>query len=174
MNLFRSANTSTQAALEQRFQSQLSQEVLVSQKLRAAVLFGMFAAALLFLFGGEFVVRQVFGEGFFPGPVMPFSVVMMVVQLLMWLYIARAIRREATIASWVWYLRSVVEITLVTLMFLILRLNYESPTHVLSAPAILVYALFITLSTLRLSSKFALFVGVLAAVEYLAISLFIK
>ncbi|MDP6037089.1 MAG: ATP-binding protein [Candidatus Latescibacteria bacterium] len=173
MNLFRSSSLSDLATLEQRFQSQLSHEILVSQKLRATVLFGMFAVALLFLFGGEFVVRQIFGADYFPGPVVPFSVVMMVVQLFMWLYIARAIRDEATIPSWVWYLRSLAEITLVTMIFLILRLNYESPTHVLSAPAILVYALFITLSTLRLSSVFALFVGVLAAVQYLAISLFI-
>ena len=151
----------------------LSHEVLESQKLRAAVLFGMFAVALVFLFGGEFVSRQVLGEPFFPGPVLPFSVVMMVVQLALWLFIRRAIAREATIPSWVWYFRSMIELLLVTLMFLILRLNYESPTHVLSAPAILVYALFITLSTLRLSSRFALFVGILASAQYLAISIFI-
>lgn len=170
MNLFRSSDT---IPITQAYQAEFAREILVSQKLRASVLMGLFGFGLCVLLLGQFVFQVILDEAFFPGPIMPFSVVMIVFQLGVWQYAAWAIRKERVVASWVWYVVAALEITLVTMMFLILRFNYASPTYVLSAPAILGYALFITLSTLRLSERYALFVGTVAALQYLGISLLI-
>lgn len=170
MNLFRSSGT---APVAQIFQAEFAREVLLSQKLRASVLVGLFGVGLLFLLIAHVVFETILEEAFFPGPVMPFCVVMMVFQLGLRFGISGVMKQEKTISNWVWYVSAGFEVTLVTLMFLILRFNYASPTYVLSAPAILVYALFITLATLRLDGRFALFVGGLASMQYLAISILI-
>ncbi len=63
------------------------------------------------------------------------------------------------------------EITLLTFL-LIFIVEYSNETVILQSPATLTYFIFIVLSTLRLSFKLSLFTGTLAAIEFVAISVY--
>lgn len=69
------------------------------------------------------------------------------------------------------YLNAFSEITLLTVLFIFI-VEYSGQTVILQAPATLTYFLFIVLSTLRLDFKLSVFTGGLAAVEYIAVSVY--
>lgn len=69
------------------------------------------------------------------------------------------------------YLNTFSEITLLTALFIFI-IEYSGQTVILQTPATLTYFLFIVLSTLRLDFKLSVFTGGLAAVEYIAVSVY--
>lgn len=69
------------------------------------------------------------------------------------------------------YFNAFSEITLLSLL-LIFVVEYTKQTTILQTPATLTYFVFIVLSTLRLSFKLSVFTGMLAAVEFVAISVY--
>jgi adenylate cyclase len=69
------------------------------------------------------------------------------------------------------YLNAFSEITLLTLLFVFI-VEYSGQTVILISPATLTYFLFIVLSTLRLNFRLSVFTGALAAVEFVAVSVY--
>jgi len=69
------------------------------------------------------------------------------------------------------YINSFIEISVPSAAILILT-NYVDPVAALVSPALLLYFLFIILSTLELDPKFSVITGLFAAIQYAALSLF--
>jgi serine phosphatase RsbU (regulator of sigma subunit) len=85
--------------------------------------------------------------------------------------IRRALRRDRDILPVAWMLNVFVESQLPTVaLFLLLANQWLSPSQVLVAPAVMVYFLFIILSTLRLSPSLTVLTGLLSALGYLMVA----
>lgn len=87
--------------------------------------------------------------------------------------IKRHIRRGDTVPAWVWYANACVEITAMSAVIVVTQDAVSNPIYALSTPPLAGYFLFIVLSTLYLDFRISLFTGCLAAIQYLAIALFI-
>ena len=84
-----------------------------------------------------------------------------------------ALRREKDVPQAVWVLNVFLETQIPTLaLFLLIRSRMMNPFEVLVAPAMLVYFIFIILSTLRLSHGLSFLTGLLAAAGYLAVTFY--
>lgn len=84
-----------------------------------------------------------------------------------------ALLREKDVPQAVWMLNVLIETQIPTLaLFLLIRSQLMNPFQVLVAPAMLVYFIFIILSTLRLSRGLSFLTGLLAAAGYLAVTFY--
>jgi serine phosphatase RsbU (regulator of sigma subunit) len=90
--------------------------------------------------------------------------------IMLWA-IRRALRHDRDILPVAWMLNVFVETQLPTVaLFLLLANHWLSPAQVLVAPAVMVYLLFIILSTLRLSPGLTVLSGLLSALGYLMVA----
>ena len=88
--------------------------------------------------------------------------------------IKTALREDETVVPELWVFNIFIESQLPTLaLFVLLLAQWMTPYQVLVAPAIAIYFLFITLSILRLRPGLALFTGLLSALGYLFVSLYV-
>lgn len=88
--------------------------------------------------------------------------------------IKTALRNDETVVPELWVFNIFIESQLPTLALLVLLLaQWMTPYQVLVAPAIAIYFLFITLSTLRLRPGLTLFTGLLSALGYLFVSFYV-
>jgi serine phosphatase RsbU (regulator of sigma subunit) len=82
-------------------------------------------------------------------------------------------KRQQFVPEWFWSLNVLIESQLPTIgLLLLIRGGYLKPDQALVAPAVFLYFLFITLSTLRLSSLVSLLSGTLSAGGYLVVVIF--
>ncbi len=88
--------------------------------------------------------------------------------------IKAALRDDETVVPELWVFNIFIESQLPTLaLFVLLLAQWMTPYQVLVAPAIAIYFLFITLSTLRLRPGLTLFTGFLSALGYLFVSFYV-
>jgi serine phosphatase RsbU (regulator of sigma subunit) len=88
--------------------------------------------------------------------------------------IKSALRYEEGVAPELWVFNVLIESQLPTVaLFVLLLAQWMTPHQVLVAPAIVLYFLFITLSTLRLRPRLTLMTGVLSALGYLFVTLYV-
>lgn len=89
--------------------------------------------------------------------------------------VKRALRHVKDVPPAIWAVNVLVESQLPTLaLFLLLASHWMTPYQVLVAPALLLYFLFIILSTLRLSPSLTFLTGLLSALGYLCITFYIE
>ena len=94
-------------------------------------------------------------------------------EALMLAVVKRAVRMERDVPSAVWVLNVLMESLFPTLGLLVLiESQYLDPYRSLAAPVVLVYFLFIILSTLRLSPVLSVLTGLFSALGYLAVTLY--
>lgn len=87
--------------------------------------------------------------------------------------VKRAIRLDRDVPAAVWVLNVLMESLFPTLgLLLLIESQYIDPYRSLVAPVVLVYLLFIILSTLRLSPMLSVLTGVSSALGYLAVTLY--
>jgi len=85
--------------------------------------------------------------------------------------IRRALKHDKDVSPAAWMLNVFVESQLPTVaLFLLLTNHWLTPSQVLVAPAVMVYFLFIILSTLRLSPSLIVLTGLLSALGYLMVA----
>ncbi|HSE18689.1 MAG TPA: SpoIIE family protein phosphatase [Pyrinomonadaceae bacterium] len=88
--------------------------------------------------------------------------------------IKSALRDDVTVIPELWVFNVLIESQLPTVaLFVLLLTGWMTPYQVLVAPAIAIYFLFITLSTLRLRPSLTVVTGFLSAVGYLVIVLYV-
>lgn len=86
-----------------------------------------------------------------------------------------ALRDDASVLPELWVFNVLIESQLPTVALLVLLLaQWMTPYQVLVAPAIAVYFLFITLSTLRLRPSLTFLTGLLSALGYLFVALLVQ
>ena len=87
--------------------------------------------------------------------------------------IRRALKHDKDVSAAAWMLNVFVESQLPTVaLFLLLTSQWLTPSQVLVAPAVMVYFLFIILSTLRLSPSLTILTGSLSALGYLMVAFY--
>src|SRR5215203_5938634 len=88
--------------------------------------------------------------------------------------VTQALRTNKDIPAVIWAVNVFLESQLPTFgLFLLLTSEWMNPYQVLVAPAVLVYFLIIILSTLRLSPSLTVLTGILSALGYLCVALYI-
>lgn len=164
------ARNTSQPSSVQDFQTQFATEILASLHLRATILCGLSIFGGLALLSGyiSFYIRE---QDFTPGRIVPMVICMVIYQWLIRTYIGRCSQKKIQIPPWAWYINTWVEISLITLMLIMVKPGFQNPILMLSAPPVLVYMIFIALSTLHLDIKIALFAGSITALEYLLLVL---
>jgi serine phosphatase RsbU (regulator of sigma subunit) len=90
-------------------------------------------------------------------------------------HIKSALRDDEAVVPELWVFNVLIESQLPTLaLFMLLLAQWMTPYQVLVAPAIAIYFLFITLSTLRLRPSLTLITGVLSALGYLFATFYVE
>lgn len=159
---------------EERFKDQFATELLHSEQLRVKVLLGLFifgtaysAALWLLALAG---VRPEYSQSG------PSATIVFVLFVLYEAYLLRFLIKKQRLGLRVhpaiWYLNALLEVSIPTIVILGSTLNEELPIMYLSYPIVAVYAIFIVLSTLRLDARLSIFTGVVAAMEFMALSVY--
>lgn len=144
---------------------------LKSESYRIVALLCVLGALLVFV-----IIRGVATENYllFAGQA---AVLALVVahEIVMLRAVRSAIRDETNVLPELWVFNILIESQLPTVALLVLLLaGWMTPSQVLVAPAIAVYFLFITLSTLRLRPSLTFVTGLLSALGYLFVTLFVQ
>lgn len=157
---------------------EFDQEILKSEKLRIEILIVFFITLLIgfilgFIFQPEnfFIQPEQFGKiGHLP--IIYFSLVIGYFTLIR-LRIFKAINRSEKIPKFIRYLNATTEISLPTLSIYFLSLNLPFPEMSLHSPPYQVFYIFIILSVLRLDPRLAVYTGIIAALEYFGLYLYL-
>ena len=156
------------------FEHYLAREIVHSERMRMAILAGLLGAliavfgVLYLLFGKDHLQRFLTPSAF----IYIFSVVALLLcyELAIRHMIGRWLEQGRTVPSALRYLNAFVE-TSVPSLLIVLVARETSPVYVLQSAAGFLYAVFIVLSTLRLDFRLSVFTGLVAAVEYVALSI---
>jgi adenylate cyclase len=158
----------------QDFEAYLGREMVESERLRMAILAGLFAliAILVVVFTWAFRDSPV---PFLPTAEMQARILELMGGLIVYELLARAMlgrmqRRGATPPTVLRYLNALVETSVPSLLILVLTREFQ-PMAVLLGPAVFLYAAFIVLSTLRLDFALSAFTGLVAAAGFGGLSL---
>jgi len=148
------------------FESQLAREMVESERLRMALLAGLFAllAAVLPLFGWLFSGPSTVWIGVaLAAGVVVYELAVRAIQARM---LAHGVFPPRALRFW----NALVETSSPTLLILLLA-RATSADMVIQGPVPFLYGLFIILSTLRLDPWLALFTGAVAAVQFAAVAI---
>ncbi|MDD4107559.1 MAG: adenylate/guanylate cyclase domain-containing protein [Prolixibacteraceae bacterium] len=150
-------------------------EIAGSERLRALILIGMLGLEAIFLMVIYFFYRNqyisLFNTHIAIYAILIFTLLIIIYELVVHYVIGKKMVMFFQHRSVFGYLNAFSEITLLTLLFIFI-IEYSGQTIILQSPATLTYFLFIILSTLRLKFRLSVFTGVLAAVEFVAVSVY--
>jgi serine phosphatase RsbU (regulator of sigma subunit) len=144
---------------------------LKSESYRIIALLCMLGALLIFV-----IARGVATQNYllFAGQAVVLALVV-VHEIVMLRAVRTAIRDDTGVLPELWVFNVLIESQLPTVALLVLLLaGWMTPSQVLVAPAIAIYFLFITLSTLRLRPSLTFATGLLSALGYLFVTFFIQ
>ena len=143
---------------------------LKSESQRVTALLGILVALLIFV-----IVRGVATENYLLLGVQAVMLLLVIAhETVMSRAIKAALRDNDAVKPELWVVNVFVESQLPTLaLFVLLIAGWMSPYPVLVAPAIAIYFLFITLSTLRLSPSLTFTTGLLSALGYLFVTFYV-
>lgn len=149
--------------------------MLESQALRTLALGVTFAATSVFV---VFLIANFYLRYGSAAAQVPMTVFLVVLGVAIYEFgmrhaIKRHIRLGSFVPAWVWYANACVEITAMSALMVFIQGVISNPIYALSMPPLVGYFLFIVLSTLYLDFRLSLFTGSLAAIQYLAIVVFI-
>ncbi len=153
------------------FEAHFAREIVLSERVRMAVLAWLLAALIVFLG----VMYLVFHDNYVAHFATPRGIrrtLWILLGLLCYELAARAMlawwQRRGGVPEPLRYLNAFVEASVPSILILVVAQETD-PTYVLQSAASLLYAVFIVLSTLRLDFRLSLFTGAVAAAEYVAL-----
>jgi adenylate cyclase len=155
------------------FEDHLAREIIHSERVRMAILAGLLGALIAFYVLG-YALFRVDNHLRFLTPTV-FLYIIAVTALLLCYEIAirhligRWLRQGRSVPGVLRYLNAFVETSVPSILILLVSREIN-PQYVLQSPLSLLYAVFIVLSTLRLDFRLSVFTGLVAAVEYVALS----
>jgi len=155
------------------FDDHLAREIIHSERMRMAILAGLLGALIAFYGLGYALFRKDHLLRFLTPGV--FLYIIAVIALLFCYELAirhligRWLRRGKRVPGALRYLNAFVETSVPSILILLVsrEINLQ---YVLQSPLSHLYAVFIVLSTLRLDFRLSVFTGLVAAVEYTALS----
>jgi len=153
------------------FEEHFAREIIHSERTRMAVLAGVLAALLAVFALLSVLYQEDYHQLGMRGVFVKAGAAMFALlgyELAVRQVIGRWLREGRRIPEPLRYLNAFVETSFPTLLiFLVAR--HTNPQYVLQGPAVLLYSVFIVLSTLRLDFRLSVFYGAVAAAEYLAL-----
>lgn len=156
-------------------EEQFNLEMFKSERLRSLILIGLLgleAVALIVIYSfykSEYL--QLFESYIAIYAILIFTTILIAYEVLIHFLIGNKSRMFFLNPRVFGFFNAFSEITLLSFL-LIFIVEYSDQTTILQTPATLTYFIFIVLSTLRLSFKLSVFTGTLAAVEFIAISIY--
>ena len=148
-------------------------EIASSERVRSLILIVLLGVEAVLLMVIYFFYRSqylsLFNTHIAIYAILIFTLVIIVYEAFIHFFIGKKMRMFFQHMSIFGYVNSFSEITLLTGLFIFI-VEYSGQTVILQAPATLTYFLFIVLSTLRLNFRLSLFSGALAAIQYVAVS----
>ncbi len=163
------------SASQKTFEQEFDREIMQSEQLRSTAL-AIAASIGALSFVVPWLVFPMEYQRIFAGRlpitwVIAFFGVVIIDQLVVRFTIARAIKTKRKIPHRFRFISAFLETSFPTLGIFILAQIYE-PVYMLSSPATFTYFLFIILASLRLDFGLCIFTGLVAAIEYIAISFY--
>ncbi|MCD6179785.1 MAG: adenylate/guanylate cyclase domain-containing protein [Bacteroidales bacterium] len=158
-------------SVKETFNSEISK----SERLRATILIGLLALEAVFLlviyffYSHEYLL--VFKSNIAIYTILIFTFIIIVYEFLILYLVKKTPGRFSLHSRFFSFFNSFSEISLLTLLLVVIVENLDQTT-ILQAPASLTYFIFIVLSTFRLNFKLSVFTGALAAVEFVAVSIY--
>lgn len=157
------------------FNDFLYQEIEKSARLRAIILSGLLAFAgisllLVYLFFAE-EYTNIFKSNIAINALMAYALVIIAFELVVHYLVKKKGALFNLRSKFSTYFTTFLEIALLSVL-LILVVEHSQEFAILQSPAIFTYFILITLSTLHLDFKISVFSGLLAALEYVGISLY--
>ena len=154
------------------FEERFAREIFESERMRMAVL-AVLVGVLIAFFGAMFLAFRDDYQQYFASPRAIRRILFILAGLLCYELVARHVvgqrlRQEKAVPHALRYLNAFVETSVPSLMILVVA-RETNPVHVLQSATILLYGLFIVLSTLRLDFRLSTFTGAVAAIEYTAL-----
>ncbi|HYL88345.1 MAG TPA: adenylate/guanylate cyclase domain-containing protein [Burkholderiales bacterium] len=160
-------------SMSRELEAHLGQEILESERLRMAILAALFALLTLVfplfaaLFHEEY--RVTFASRGMLWTAMTISGALVAYEMLARRLLPIFARRGGTAVVVLRYWNAFLETSVPSLLIWMAGRNVEAQ-FVLGGPAVLLYAVFIVLSTLRLEARISIFTGLVAAAEFAILS----
>ena len=155
------------------FEDHLAREIIHSERMRMAILAGLLGVLIVFyslgyaLFRNSDLLRFLTPAAFIY--IITVIVLLLCYELAMRYLFGRWLRRANGAPVALRYLNAFVETSVPSILILLVSREIN-PLYVLHSPLGLLYAVFIVLATLRLDFRVSAFTGLVAAVEYVALS----
>ena len=153
------------------FEEHFAREIIHSERTRMAVLAGVLAALLAVFALLSALYQEDYHQLGMSGLFVKAGAAMLALlgyELAVRQVIGRWLREGKRIPEPLRYLNAFVETSFPTLLILLFA-RHTNPQYVLQGAAVLLYGVFIVLSTLRLDFRLSVFYGAVAAAEYLAL-----
>jgi adenylate cyclase len=155
------------------FESHLAQEIIRSERQRMAILAALLGVLIAFYGLGYALFRDplmsVLSSAVFSN-IIALLAVLLCYELAVRHLIGRWLERGMAAPGALRYLNAFIETSIPSIAILLIS-REVNPVYVLQSAAGFLYAIFIVLSTLRLDFRLSVFTGVVAAVEYVALSI---
>ena len=155
------------------FEDHLAREILQSERMRLAILAGIFALLTVVFPLFALVFREDYLRNFHSvgmiGYALGVAAALVAYELLMRTILGRQLAAGRTPSPLLRFWNAFIETSVPTVLMLVLG-QYAHAVLVLQGPAAFLYAVFIVLSTLRLDFRLSVFTGLVAAVEFVALS----
>jgi len=150
-------------------------EITKSERLRAIILIGLlgleavFLLLIYFFYSNEYLLM--FKTNIAIYAILIFTFIVIAYELLIHYLLGKRSEWFFFYSRSFSFFNGFSEITLLSLL-LVFIVEYSDQTTILQSPATLTYFIFIVLSTFRLNFKLSVFTGVLAAFEFIGISIY--
>jgi len=155
------------------FEDHLTREILQSERMRMAILAWILALLMILLPLFAFVFHEDylsnFGSMGMVGYAVGVAAALVTYELLVRAILGRLLAAGRMPSPLLRFWNAFIETSTPTAVMLMMG-QYANPVAVLQGPAAFLYAVFIVLSTLRLDFRLSLFTGIVAAVEFVALS----
>ena len=152
--------------------AEMARELLLSLRLRATALSAAMGFGTVFLGTLFAYLHFAPGQGVLPALVPVVTASLAIYEFAVRQFIGRRIAQGRPISPRLWYVNTLIEISVITAVVIATRETLSNPVFALLVPAVAVYFVFIILSTLNLDVKICVFTGLLAALEYLGVVIY--
>lgn len=153
----------------QKFDKEFSKEILLNERFRIYIITAIFLIIVFYLITLLFFYNEIFDQ-YFEGQnplywailILGFFAFRSLIVRKVW---NRWLKKDKKLPEILRYLNSFLEVSIPTIIIILLGLESESMVILLS-PIVFLYFIFILLSTLELDFKLCFFTGFVAAIEY--------
>jgi adenylate cyclase len=151
------------------FEEHFAREIVASERLRVGMLATIIAVLLAFFAAIYLQFHDEYLKQFSSSRAMQRVALilggLLLYELVVFQVIGRRLRQRRALPQLLRYLNAFVETSVPSVMIVVVA-RESNPVHVLQSGAVLLYAVFIVLSTLRLDYRLSIFTGLVATVEY--------